>query len=222
MTKPNLPTRPDPTQFANHVDALRSRLRVLTERITLENLAAHTGAVLQGDQTDGWCFSLHFWQQAVTASLPDWQFSTASTGQPLSPPNQALLLFYFLTADGRSEALRWVSFADLPDGRFYNQAFQGYTGAELARFFQNDSDRLKSMAARSGGQLLPSDPNIPGELAYRFQVLPRLSVLLAYWQGDEDFPASIQVLFESITPHYLPTDVCAYLGSSLTRLLTKP
>jgi hypothetical protein len=52
--------------------------------------------------------------------------------------------------------------------------------------------------------------------------LPRLSILVAYWSGDEDFPTSVQVLFESSTPHYLPTDVCAYLGSSLTRMLLKP
>jgi hypothetical protein len=42
-----------------------------------------------------------------------------------------------------------------------------------------------------------------------------------YWQGDEDFDASCQVLFDASARHYLPTDAYAILGSTLTRMLKK-
>lgn len=222
MSRPTLPTRPDPTQFANHVEALRLRLQILAEHTSLEELAERTGAALLNDAAEGTIFTLRFWGQEVTLSYPDCQISAGQTRQALSPPNQALLLYYFITADGTNEPARWISFAELPDGRFYNQAFQGYTGAELARGYQDDPAGFMAAAALHGGQRLAPDPYIPGELSFCFQALPRLSILVAYWSGDEDFPTSVQVLFESSTPHYLPTDVCAYLGSSLTRMLLKP
>ena len=60
-----------------------------------------------------------------------------------------------------------------------------------------------------------------GDLAYTFQALPRVSLLLVFWKGDEDFPASFQVLFDASASHYLPTDAYAILGSTLTRRLIK-
>lgn len=222
MSRPILPTRPDPTQFANHVEALRQRLHDLAEPTSPEELAERTGATLLNDAAEGTFFTLRFWGQEVTLSYPDWQIRAGQTRQALSPPNQALLLYYFITADGTNEPARWISFAELPDGRFYNQAFQGYTGAELARGYQDDPAGFVAAAVHHGGQRLAPDPYTPGDLAFRFQVLPKLAVLVVYWSGDEDFSTSVQVLFESCTPHYLPTDVCAYLGSSLTRMLLKP
>ena len=40
------------------------------------------------------------------------------------------------------------------------------------------------------------------------------------FQINEDFPASANVLFDSSIVHYLPTDVCAGLGSALVDRLT--
>jgi hypothetical protein len=42
---------------------------------------------------------------------------------------------------------------------------------------------------------------------------------VVYHLGDENFPASCQILFDASACHYLPTDVCAILGSMLTRKL---
>jgi len=46
-------------------------------------------------------------------------------------------------------------------------------------------------------------------------------LLAVYWQGDEDFPSTCQVLFDASASHYLPTDAYAILGSTLTRRLIK-
>jgi len=129
-----------------------------------------------------------------------------------------MLLYYFHTADGTPLTGRWISFADLPAGRFYNQAFQGYTGSELQRYFKNDIESLKLAALRSSGSLVPDSP---GNLAFRFQALPHVPLLLVIWEGDEDFPPSFQFLFDAATAHYLPTDACAILGSTLTGRLKK-
>jgi hypothetical protein len=132
----------------------------------------------------------------------------------LIPPETALLLYYFHTADGTPLSGRWISFSDLPDGRFYNQAFQGYTGRELSRAFGLDPEGFQRAAMRAGGT-----PQDFGDLAFKFPILPYVAFLAVLWRGDEDFPSSCQILFDASAPHSLPTDACAVAGSLLTRRL---
>ncbi len=124
----------------------------------------------------------------------------------------AMLLYYLLTADGSPLTGKWVSFADLPDGRMYNAAFQGYSGDEIAKRFGLDLERFKSACLKAGGNAIDV-----GSASFVFQALPRVSLMLTYWLGDEDFPSSCKILFDESASHYLPIDACAILGSMLTR-----
>ena len=44
-----------------------------------------------------------------------------------------MILYYLSYADGTPLADRWIGYRELPDGTFYSQAFQGYSGDRLAR-----------------------------------------------------------------------------------------
>jgi hypothetical protein len=219
MNKPGSSHPSGPTQFAQHVEALRTRLQKMSQFVEPEQFAARTGCRYTPSGPGQGTFALEVWGQGAIFSFPAYIGYAARTNSSLPNTTQALLLYYFITADGTTPEAHWISFADLPDGRFYNQAFQGYTGTELARAFKNDLDEFISAASSASGRRLRPDIQIPGDSAFCFQALPRISVAVAYWLGDEDFPSSAQVLFEATVPHYLPTDVCAYLGSMLTRRL---
>lgn len=153
-------------------------------------------------------------ETAVTIDLTDFVARDIETGEPLDPLTQALVVYYLHTADGAPPANHWIAFTELPDGRFYTQAFQGYTGRELTQAFGNDVARFREAAVALGGTAVPF-----ADAAFRFQALPRVPVLVVCWQGDEDFPPSHKILFDAHAPHYLPTDACAILGSMLTRRL---
>ncbi|MEW6402406.1 MAG: DUF3786 domain-containing protein, partial [Chloroflexota bacterium] len=131
---------------------------------------------------------------------------------PLPAFQQALFLYYLLTSDGAPLTGRWVSFADLPDGRMYNAAFQGYTGDELAKAFGLELEGFKVACEKAGGEFAAT-----GDAAYRFQALPRVELLAVYHLGDEDFPSSCKILFDASATHYLPIDGCAIVGSMLTK-----
>jgi hypothetical protein len=163
---------------------------------------------------------LALWEKETAVSIPDFVACDSGTGKELTPDAQALLLFYLATADGAAESGRWVSFADLPGGRFYNQAFQGYTGHELAKIFGNDTAAFKAAAGRLNGQPHPLG-EAASAIAFAFRALPRVRLLVAAWLGDEEFPPSYQVLFDAAVCHFLPVDVCAILGGMLTRRLIR-
>ena len=159
---------------------------------------------------------LSFWGRPIRITYPEWIAYPEGGEEPLSSFEQALLLYYLTTADGEPLSEEWIAFSDLPDGRFYNQAFQGYTGQELRRAFGDDRASFEGAAQALGGARYPL-----GDAAYAFQALPRVPLMAVFWQGDEDFPCTYQILFDTVASHYLPTDAYAILGSTLTRRLIK-
>jgi len=155
-----------------------------------------------------------FWEDVCILSFPELIGYNTHDDQ-LPDFQQALLLYYLITADGAPITNKWVSFADLPDGRMYNAAFQGYSGDEVVKAFGFELDAFKSACLRAGGK-----PVDIGSASFAFQALPRLPLMITYWLGDEDFPSSCKILFDESASHYLPIDACAILGSMLVRKLS--
>jgi hypothetical protein len=173
-----------------------------------------TGAIYRPETPDSGVFLIPVWGQDTILTYPEFEASDALNDKALGTVTQALLLYYFLTADGTSDSGQWISFSDLPDGRFYNQAFQGYTGAEIVKHFKSDREAFERAAQKLAGFHTPI-----GDAAYTFKLFPHFPMVTVFWQGDEDFPSTLQILFAASAHHYLPTDACAIAGSILTRRL---
>ncbi|RPI28331.1 MAG: DUF3786 domain-containing protein [Chloroflexota bacterium] len=203
---------PQSPHLPDRIAAIRDELRSISPDL----LARRTAARFSPSAQDQGEFELDFWGKKILITYPDFIARDAQLGKELSLDAQGVLAYYFLTSDGEPEAGRWVSFADLPGGRFYARAYQGYSGDELVKAFQNDLEQFSSAAGRVGGQPLPL-----GDRAYAFRALPRVPLSVVYWQGDEDFPASAQVLFDASAGHHLPIDVCAILGGMLAGRLVR-
>ncbi len=145
----------------------------------------------------------------VTA--PAFEVVKAESGAPASPFVQAIVLMYLQTADGTPRAHEWVSLRELPNGQFYHQAFQGYTGNVLAARLDNNLEAFK----RGAEPLAEVRLTAYGDAAYAFQVLPNLYLAVIYWLGDEEFPPRASVLFDRSAWHYLSLDGLAVVGSQL-------
>ena len=196
----------------SRVDELRGRLGPVPPT----HLAERTGAsYLELGQGRGE-FHLALFGASVILTYPDFHATLASTDTTLPAFKHALLLYYFLQSDGVPIAGTWVSFSDLPDGRIYAPAFQGYTGDLLAKRFLLDLDAFRASCQNAGGTSVSF-----GDAAYRFHALPRMDLLIAYHLGDEDFPSTASVLFDANAGHYLPAEACAILGSSLTQMVLR-
>lgn len=205
------PSEPKPDKWSARIGELRA---VLVDQKP-EELANSSGIDYHPDNPEQGEFHILLWNRKVSLSFPDLLASDIQTNQKLADSSLALLLYYLTTCDGTPASGQWVSFSDLPDGRFYNHAFQNYTGAELARTFKDDLESfLQSSEILKGKRVY-----LLGDAAYQFQVLPLVNLLVVTWQGDEDFDSTYQVLFDAAVHHHLPTDACAIIGGMLTRRL---
>jgi hypothetical protein len=190
---------------------LRQRLRGQSP----DELARKAGAVYTAQPAGVGVLSLPLWGEPVFLDFPELIAHRAPSG-PLPLPFQALLIYYLTTTDGSSPVGGWVSFADLPGGRVYAQAFQGYTGSLLTRAFGEDLQAFRRACQSAGGVAVEL-----GDAAYAFAGLPHVPLLVTYWQGEDELPSSSKVLFDQAATHHLPIDVCAIFGSMLVSRILK-
>jgi len=203
---------PQLKQWLDRLAPVVEEARAALRHVKPGKLVLRSGCEQDGDGD----FRLTFFWQEYVVSSHDFAVRRADTGEQPSSFTQSLILTYLATADGTTPSSRWVGFRELPDGMFYVQAFQGYTGGRLVRELQGGIE-----AFRHAAEALGDEPLVIGDAGYVFTVLPRVRLAVVYWQGDEDFPSQARVLFEDTAAHYLPTDGLAILGSQLVGRILK-
>lgn len=201
-------------------DPLISKIDELKEKLHSadpQKIAVYTQAHIKTTGSGEIQLILPYWDQEIRIYFPSLEISTGPDKNPPRSDIQALVLYHLLTSDGTPETGHWISFSELPGGKFYAGAYQGYTGNEIYRHFKEDFHAVTQAASKIDGMLVSS----PMDGAVKFKPLPRVPLLLAYWRGDEDIPGNYRILFDASASHHLPTDVCAILGSMLTKRLIK-
>jgi hypothetical protein len=170
-------------------------------------IVADSGAVWHRNNPDS--LELEFFGRPHTISTTDFLVRDGE-GRISSNLEQVFLLQYLLLADGTPLTGSWVSLAELPDGAFYERAFQSYSGSLVARAFRGRPEKLREIALSLGGEAVQM-----GDLAFRFRALPRIPLALVYWTGGDEFPDSAQVLFDRSASRYHHLEMLAHIGAVL-------
>jgi len=128
-----------------------------------------------------------------------------------------VLLHYLQTAGGIALTGTWMAFSQIPGAQLYLANFQARSGDRLARAFGDEPLRLLEAARELGGVETDS-----GDVGVRIPALPRAPVLALVWGGDDEFPASGDVLFDSSITDYLPTEDIIVLAEKVVTRLCRP
>jgi hypothetical protein len=199
--------RVNPTWAASLEKQLQETQEALRGRNPAE-VALWSGAACE-TAAGGTRLEVRFWGRSYLITWPDLAVSDKE-GQPSSAHFQGLILQYLLLADGAPLENTWVSLRNLPNGSFYEQAFQSYSGNLLVRSFRGDLEGFRAIARRMAGEPLEM-----GDAAFRFWALPRIPLAVVYWSGGGEFPDSAQVLFDNSASHYHHLEMLAHLGGML-------
>lgn len=84
----------------------------------------------------------------------------------------------------------YVTYRDIPDGELYFRQFQGRCIFRLQFGFGYKLDKF-----RAGMEMLGGKPVDMGDVAYSFEFMNGLSMVFIFWEGDEEFQPSAQILF---------------------------
>lgn len=161
------------------------------------------------DKSNG-CYMFEIFGQPVVVNYGNGEISSEAH---LSIRDKILLFHYLIHADGRPLTSRWTPFHEVTGGH-HMAAFKIEALQPLIKKFGNTIDKFPIAAAILGGKPLKM-----GHGAFEFRVLPMVPVAVVIWEGDEEFPANANILFDSSVTGYLPLGTLDYLGSEMARRL---
>ena len=150
------------------------------------------------------------WQGPVGLGDGDLPRDSEDRGVPETP--RILMLHYLLRASGTRPSGRLTAFRELPGGDIYVAPFTARTVKPLAAVFGSNGAALVRAGTALGGQ-----PVKVGRHGVAVNALPRVPVTLAVWEGDDEFPASGNILFDSTAPDYLSTEDLVVLAGETVR-----
>lgn len=92
----------------------------------------------------------------------------------------------------------WVSFEKLKGASVFGSAFKNGITDVIAKTFSGHRKELKEALSDLGGTPLKY-----GDVSYEIQALPGIPIRIIFWEGDEEFSASANLLFDSSASEYL-------------------
>ena len=149
-----------------------------------EELSARSGVAF----ADG-AFRTVFLTRPVMLRWPGMEL-LAADGRRFSPAAEILMGRLLLTGTLIPGSGKFLAYSELPWGSVYNAQF---TGRCIRRLAASYGTRLS--AFRLACEELHGHEIGGADAAYEIEFLPGLYVRLSLWEGDEEFPASAQILF---------------------------
>jgi hypothetical protein len=166
-----------------------------------------------GVDFSGGAFELPFLRWKIRVSHPGFSFELPDFLNTFTV--KLLTLLYLNRADGVPKANHWVPYRELPDGLFYSKSFAETVEDRLKDRFADDLPGITEAGTRLGCSLVDQ-----GDAGLMFNTYPRVSLLVTFWQADEEFPASCNILFDASACHYLNVFELKMLASEVvTRMI---
>lgn len=132
-------------------------------------------------------------------------------------PWDAILIYNYLASPGEAPVTgTWVSFQSLPNSVSKTKTLERLQH-ELAEDFAGRLALLIQRAEDLGGR--PVQVGEDADVALLFEPLPRVPILLLYWEPEEDFPAQARFLFDSSVGAYLDLESLLFLVEGLIERL---
>jgi hypothetical protein len=183
--------------------------------MNLEERAKKAGASYEKGK-DGDKITVHFFLEPYTIQFPQIEFYSPSK-KVVSLVTRILLLHYLIRADGNPLAEKWVAYKDIPGGLLYAGVFARRVTEPLQRRFGKSARSFKETGIQSGGE-----PVEIGDASFILHVFPCVPLQYVLWEGDEEFPPSVQLLFDASVNHYLSLEDMVVLGQVTTgRLINR-
>ncbi len=174
-----------------------------------KRLASVCGAVFNGKSADNISLELTFLNRDIIISWPELRASYRDSRKELPIQEQVLLLHYMKGClNGAEITGEWISYQDVPDGRFYMDAFIRRAKLPMLKTFGERPQLLLKLAK----ELYEASPFDQGDYSITFRPLPYVPIVLLIWEGDEEFPPEGNILFDKGISRILSAEDIAWLS----------
>jgi hypothetical protein len=134
---------------------------------------------------------------------------------------QVFILNHLAQGGNRLPTGRWKSLQEIPNTVSKIKSMQAHVESPLRQRFAGHPDELAAAAERIGATRV-TDAGESADLALRFLPLPRVPVMLRFWDGDADLGAEIKLAFDETITEHLDIESIMFLSEQITKLLMAP
>jgi hypothetical protein len=175
------------------------------KEMNLEERAKKAGADYRKEK-EGEKIIIYFFSEPYHIQFPQIECSSPNK-KTVSLVTRILLLHYLIRADGTPLTGKWVAYKEIPGGLSYANVFARRVTEPLQRKFGKSAKGFQEVGILSGGK-----PVEIGDASFILQAFPHIPLQYVFWEGDEEFPSSVQLLFDASVDHYLTLEDIVVLG----------
>ncbi len=195
----------------DYINACKLAVEKLSQA-SFKTIAERSGFEPSDDQ------SLHipFLDRTYRVSYPLFEFQDQADSEKEIPiQEQVLILHYLMAAEVPGLTGPWVSYREIPGASFYFGAFVKRAVDPLKKVFGQNISGFSQAAEKLQARKIEN-----GDAGFEFRVLPAVPLQLILWEGDDEFPAEANILFDKTIGRILsPEDVAWLAGMVVYRLM---
>jgi hypothetical protein len=147
----------------------------------------------------------HFLDRTYRIAYPAFIFADQADAAAQVPLQEQVLILHYLKGCRPVLKNQWVAYREIPGAGFYFGAFVKRAIEPLKKVFGSNVQPLKKAGERLGAA--------PIENGLRLDPLPYAPVQIIVWEGDDEFPAEANILFDATAGEYLSPEDAAWLAS---------
>ena len=137
--------------------------------------------------------------------------------RPLSEEFQILLIRYLVANNGGPVTGQEISEKDLPGGVTFFQGPHALYVEPIVKLFGSTPDEFEKRARELGGV-----PATYGDRGMKFFAFPEIPVTYVLWTADNEFPASVNIMFDKSIEKWFSLDMIFLLSLIVTdRIVNK-
>jgi hypothetical protein len=159
---------------------------------------------------------VNFLDRLYHISFPDLSFIDFHEKEKDVPIQEQILILHYMMADPIPKPTgKWIAYREIPDASFYFSAFVKRAIDPLKKVFGSNLSGLQKAAPKIRGT-----PVKDGDVGFLFNLFPKVPIKMIVWEGDEDFSAEANIIFDkSIGDILSPEDVAWLAGMVVYRLI---
>jgi hypothetical protein len=181
--------------------------------LPLEECLTKADLVFSG-RGDSYAIQIPSFDETIGLTIPGFSF-TSSKSSNITLTAKIIMLHYIVHASGAPLTGELVPYEDVPGCRAYAPVFERRVTKPLLSAFGFDRDTF----ARAGTSLGGKDEEF-GDASFTLHAFPKVPICFILWEGDQDFPPSMKVLFDRTVHQYLPLeDIVVVSKMAATRIL---
>ena len=140
--------------------------------------------------------------------------------EEFDPWDEVLLYNYIFFSGSKPLSGKWVGLESFPNSLSKRVALEEGCHKRIHQYFAGARSELESACQRLGGIPVLNGHN--GDLGFKFTPLPKMPLLLLFWDEDQEegFEAQAKILFDATALDYLDLEGLTFVAEKLADKLT--